>query len=324
MKNIRADIKNREFKPIYLLTGEEVFLVHSLKNQLIKAMLGDDSMNLSIFEGKDIDVDSLIDVADTMPFMAEYKLIVISNSGFLKSQAPDKLTNYLDNMPETTHIIMIESDVDKRNKLYKKIDKMGYVADCKHPTASELTRWCGGILKQSEKKIAISTLNRFLEYVGNDMWTIKNELNKLIDYVGERDTIEQSDVDAVVSVSVQNRIFDMVQAITSKKTSKAMELYADLLTLKEQPMRILFLIAKQFNQLLQIKDMQAARIDKNTIAATLKIPVFVVDKLSTQVRGYDKKKLEAYVGSCTQLEEDIKLGNIPDRLAVELLITGAV
>ena len=103
-----------------------------------------------------------------------------------------------------------------------------------------------------------------------------------------------------------------------------MELYADLLTLKEQPMRILFLIAKQFNQLLQIKDMQAARIDKNTMAATLKIPVFVVDKLSAQVRGYDKKKLEAYVGSCTQLEEDIKLGNIPDRLAVELLITGAV
>ena len=79
----------------------------------------------------------------------------------------------------------------------------------------------------------------------------------------------------VCTVQVTNRIFDMVAAIVNRQTRKAMDLYEDLLTLKEPPMRILFLIARQFNQLLQVKELMAKGMDKGTIASKLKMQPFV-------------------------------------------------
>jgi len=100
-----------------------------------------------------------------------------------------------------------------------------------------------------------------------------------------------------------------------------MDLYEDLLTLKEPPMRILFLIARQFNQLLQVKDLMGKGMDKGTIASKLKMQPFVVGKTMPQARQFGREQILSYVEFCVETEEAVKSGRLQDRLAVELLIT---
>lgn len=320
MQTLNQDIKTGEFKQIYLLYGEEAFLKNSYKNRLKEAIIGDDTMNFARFEGKGLDVDELIRLADTMPFFAERRLILVEDSGFFKS-ASDALVQYLPSMPDTTILLFVETEVDKRNRLYKKVKDMGYTAELNRQDSAQLARWAGGILTREQKKITKHTMELFLSMAGDDMENIRMELEKLISYTLGREVITDEDVLAVCAVQVTNRIFEMVSAIVNRQPRKAMDLYEDLLTLKEPPMRILFLIARQFNQLLQVKDLMGKGMDKGTIASKLKMQPFVVGKTMPQARQFGREQILSYVEFCVETEEAVKSGRLQDRLAVELLIT---
>lgn len=320
MQTLNQDIKTGEFKQIYLLYGEEAFLKNSYKNRLKEAIIGDDTMNFARFEGKGLDVDELIRLADTMPFFAERRLILVEDSGFFKS-ASDALVQYLPSMPDTTILLFVETEVDKRNRLYKKVKDMGYAAELNRQDSVQLARWAGGILTREQKKITKHTMELFLSMAGDDMENIRMELEKLISYTLGREVITDEDVLAVCTVQVTNRIFEMVSAIVNRQPRKAMDLYEDLLTLKEPPMRILFLIARQFNQLLQVKDLMGKGMDKGTIASKLKMQPFVVGKTMPQARQFGREQILSYVEFCVETEEAVKSGRLQDRLAVELLIT---
>ena len=219
MQILNQDIKDKTFKRVYLLFGDEPFLVNSYKKRLREAIIGDDTMNYNYFEGKGPDVKEIISLADTMPFFAERRLVLIDGSGFFKSSAPEELVNYIPEIPESTCMVFVESEVDKRNKLYKKVKDNG---------------------SKDGKKITRQVMEYFMERTGDDMENIRMELEKLICYTMGREVITKEDVEAVGTVHVTNRIFEMVTAIVAGNTRKAMDLYEDLLTLKEPPMRIMF------------------------------------------------------------------------------------
>ena len=101
-----------------------------MKNRLKEAIVGDDTMNYSYYEGKEIDVNAVISTAETMPFFAPRRLIILENSGLFKKDA-EALASYLPELPETTHMIFVEKEIDKRNRLYKKVTTLGYAAECK-------------------------------------------------------------------------------------------------------------------------------------------------------------------------------------------------
>ena len=318
MQTINDDIRTRQFKPVYLLFGEESFLKQSYKKKLKEAIAGDDTMNYNYFEGKGLDLNELISLADTMPFFSEKRLILVEDSGFFKS-ATDTLVEYLPNMPDTTCLIFVEEAVDKRGRVFKKVKELGHAAEMKRQDSAQLSRWAAAILAQNGRKITNSTMNLFLERTGDDMENIRME--KLISYTMGQDVVTSEDVEAVTTVQVTNKIFDMVNAIVTRKTRLAMDLYEDLLTLKEPPMRILFLIARQFNQLLMVKEMTAQRADRQTIASRLKVPPFVAGKLTAQAGVFDRDQILSFVKGCVEAEEAVKTGRLNDRLAVELLIT---
>lgn len=321
MQTLNQHIKSGTFQPVYLLYGEETFLKNSYKNRLKEAIIGDDTMNFARFEGKGLDVDELIRLADTMPFFAERRLILVEDSGFFKS-APEALVEYLPSLPDTTCLLFVESEVDKRNRLLKKVKEMGYAAELARQDSAQLARWAGGILAKEGKKITAHTMEYFLSMTGDDMENIRMELEKLISYTLGRDVVTDADVDAVCTVRVSSRIFDMVAAIVGKQPRKAMELYEDLLTLKEPPMRILFLIARQFNQILQVKELAAQGMDRGAIASRLKLQPFVVGKAMNQARAFSRDQILTCVNLCVEAEEAVKSGRLQERLAVELLITG--
>lgn len=320
MQIINEDIKSGQFKPVYLLFGEEDFLKQSYKKKLKEAIAGDDTMNFNYFEGKGLDVKELISLSDTMPFFSEKRLILVEDSGFFKS-ASEELAEYLPSMPDTTCIVFVEEAVDKRNRLYKKVKDLGHIAEMKRQDSAQLARWAAAILAQNGRKITAQTMNLFLERTGDDMELIRSELEKLISYTMGREVVTSEDVEAITTVQVTNKIFDMVNAIVTRKTRVAMDLYEDLLTLKEPPMRILFLIARQFNQLLMAKEMNSQGLDRGAIASKLKIPPFVAGKVISQAGAFSREQILSFVESCVEAEEAVKTGRLNDRLAVELLIT---
>ena len=320
MQTLNHDIKDHTFKRVYLLYGEEEFLKNSYKNRLKEAVIGDDTMNFSYFEGKNLDLDELIRLADTMPFFADRRLILIEGSGFFKS-ASEKMLAYLPTMPDTTCLLFVESEVDKRSKLFKKVKELGYAAEMARQDTAQLAKWAGGILAKEGRKITSRTMELFLSMTGDDMENIRMELEKLISYTMGRDVITDADVEEVCTVRVTSKIFDMVAAIVNRQTRKAMDLYEDLLTLKEPPMRILFLIARQFNQLMQVKELMGRGMDRGAIASKLKMQPFVVGKIMPQARQFTKEQILSYVNLCVDVEEAVKSGRLQDRLAVELLIT---
>ena len=152
MKSLNEDLKTGQFKQIYLLYGEEAYLKKLYKNRFVKAMVPEgDTMNYRYFEGKNTNPKEIIDLAETLPFFAERRLIVLENTGFLKNATPE-LAEYLKNMPETTYMIFVESELDKRGKLYKAIKEKGHIVELKRQDEKTLARWVLGMLKREEKQ----------------------------------------------------------------------------------------------------------------------------------------------------------------------------
>lgn len=307
-------------KQFYLLYGEERYLRRQYRERLRKALCNeDDTMNTHFYEGKDVSVGAVIDLAETLPFLAERRVIFISNSGLFKSGG-EKMAEYLASPNETTYFVFTESEIDKRSKLFKTVNSKGYAAEFAVQDEKTLKRWVAGILGKEGKKITENTVQLLLSKTGTDMENIQTELEKLICYCLDREVITDEDVKAVCTTRISNHIFDMINAIADKQQKKALDLYYDLLALKEPPMRILFLIARQCNLLLQAKELKAKGHDQRSIASKIGVPPFAAGKYLAQASRFKSEKLRSAVTRCVEAEEAVKSGRMNDIMSVEILI----
>lgn len=320
MKSIQEDIKTGNFKQSYLLFGEEAYLKHQYKEKLLNALNPDgDTMNFSRYEGKGIDVRQVIDLCETMPFFAERRVILLEDTGFFKNKC-EEFADYMKNLPDYLVLVFSESEVDKRSRMYKTVKSGGRVTEFAKQDEKTLMRWAAGLLGKEGKKITQRDMEFFLTKTGTDMGNIRMELEKLIMYTEGQDIVTAKDIEAICVTQTTNKIFDMVRAVTEKNQKRALELYYDLLTLKEPPMRILFLLAKQFRQLLLTKKMTGEGASQNEIATRLGVPSFVVRNISACARSYTVEELEKAVEDFVDAEEAVKTGRLGDVLSVELLI----
>lgn len=320
MKQINEDIKQGNFKQIYLLYGEERYLKRQYKERLRKALCGDDdTMNTHFYEGKDISIGEIIDLAETLPFLAERRVIFLTDSGLFKSGG-EKMAEYLASPNETTYFVFTESEIDKRSKLFKTVSSRGYAAEFAIQDENTLKRWVAGVLAKDNKKISEGTVQLLLSKTGTDMDNIQSELEKLICYCMERDVVTSEDVEAICTTRISNHIFDMINAIADRQQKRALELYYDLLALKEPPMRILFMIARQCNMLLQTKELKARGYDNRTIGSKIGVPPFIAGKYLTQASRFKTSLLRNAVQQCVETEAAVKSGKMNDRMSVEILI----
>lgn len=320
MKTIDNDIKMGQLKNVYLLYGTEDYLKRQYRDKLKHALVEpDDTMNFSAYEGKDINPKELIDLSETLPFFKEKRMILVENSGFFKNSCDD-LAEYMSQVPESTCFVFVEEEVDKRSKLFKAASRAGSAVEFETPKEDMLVRWILGRIQREGKKITQSVMQLFLSKTGSDMENIDKELEKLICYTLDKTEIAAADVEAICTGQTENKIFEMIDAISAKNQKKALDLYYDLLALKEAPMRILFLIARQFQNLLLIKSMSAKGYPAVSIAKTAGMPSFAVQKNLRQAGAFKIDQLKEAIEDCGQAEEDVKTGRMADQLAVELLI----
>lgn len=319
MQRLIQDIKTGNFNHIYLLYGEEAYLRRQYRDRLKDALIGDDTMNYHYYEGKNISIGEVIDQAETLPFFAEKRLIMIENSGFFKSGG-DALADYLKDPASTSYFVFVETEMDKRSRLYKTVQSKGCAVEFAVQDEATLKRWILGMVKKENKKISGQTLDFFLDKTGTDMENIRREIEKLFCYCLDKDAITAADIDAVCTRRLGNHIFDMVGAIADKQQKKALELYYELLAQKEPPMRIMFLIARQFNLLFQVKELRGKGYSNKTIGEKVGLPGFVAGKYVTQASRFKTEEIRDALENCVETEEAVKTGRMNETMGVEMLI----
>lgn len=320
MKTINEHIKTRNFKSIYLLYGEEAYLRNQYRDKLVTALCPDgDEMNRTRFEGKGISTDEVISLAETLPFFAERRVIIIEDSGWFKS-GNQEMEAFLDNIPDTTVFLFVEEQVDERIRLFKTVKNSGYAANMKKPTDSELIKWIGVQCRKEGKKMEEAAARFLVEQAGTNMHMLQMELEKIFSYTMERDSITLDDVLLMCSNQVENQIYKMLDAIGNRDRERALSLYHDLLALREPAMSILSKLTWRIHTLLQVSEMTSLHMAGADIAAKAGLRPFAVKLYQGQIRLFSRNQLLEMLEACQETEAGIKRGIYQDVIGLELLI----
>ncbi len=338
---ITDQIRDGRLKNLYLLHGREMYLMYQYRNMLLKAFKAspeEDTMNYAEYNGPDSNIREITELADTMPFFADYRTIVISDSGFFKN-SPSELTDYIkDSLPDSTRIIFVEGEkvkkdnssrnessvVSKTSSLYKVIKEKGTVAEFTELDEETTKKWVTTKLINPEgKRIRNSTLDLFVRKTGTDMGNIKNETEKLISYVGDREEITDADVNEIVTVRLKDRVFDMIDSITLRQNTKALELYYDMLAMKIAPRVIISNMINHYNGMLQVKELRMKGYQPDSIVTKMGLntkDLWKIRKYEQQAAKYSLDELMDILRECADTDERIKSGLVSEQIATEMLI----
>lgn len=317
MKQIKEDIKSGNFHPIYLLYGEEDYLVRNYKEQLVNSITGGDEMNYSSYQGDGIDLNELMDTANTLPFFADYRLILLEDTKLFKKA--NDLSDLLKDVPDSTVFVFVEKEVDKRNKLYKYVNKTGVAAQMDAMNESDTKAFIVHKLAKADRKIRESTANYLLEQVDNSLTNLDNELEKLIAYTEGREEVTVQDIDSVCCVVVTGQIFKLCDAVASGNLKEVLMYYHDLLALKESSVHILYLLVRHMNILLQM-NVLSKEYGKKELASKIGINPYFVGKYQAQGKRFSYNQLKMMIEECLDVEADFKRGKIEDQIGLELLL----
>lgn len=321
MKRINSDIKQNTYAPAYLLCGDEAYLKTEFKNKMIGALVNKgDTLNFAVFNRDRFDENQIVDLAQTLPFLAEKRVILIEETGCLKKNN-EKLAEYLKAPSPDTVLIFVETDIDKRNAVYKALGKFDRIIELTQPSEADMMRWVGAKLTGVGKQMDRTAYDEFYARSAVSMDNVVSELEKLISYTGNRANITLADVKTMTVERPEAKIFELLDAMIAKNTKKVMDLYSDMILTKEEPMSILYRITSQFRTLLAVKELSERGENAATITSYLGARDFVVRKLLKQKDSFSFKEINNLLDESAAAEAAFKSGKLDDNLAVELILT---
>lgn len=339
LEQLKKDISSGDLKRFYLLFGSERYLRNFYEKKLLAALGGSrDDMNTNVFDTSPVSQTDIINAAQTLPFFADRRIILVRYSGFFK-KGGEELADYLKEAPETTSFIFVDDEADGRLKLYKQISKLGRCVEFVTQPDRYLLQNIGAFLKRSEKRIGQDDASYFLDVIGTDMGRIMSELEKLVSYIGDREVVTKDDIDAICSRNIEDRIFEMIDAVMRRDTVTCMDRYEDLLALKAAPVMIVVMLERQFLWMLQLKSLKEDEgLDEGDIVSRVAYKQEVDTETGEikRVRGdigeyqagiYLKQaahmstsELQKAIELCSKADEDFKSGKMNERIAMEALL----
>lgn len=320
MKQIINDIKTGTFSRVYLLTGPEAYLRLFYTKKLADAVLPEsDTMNRTVFSGDSIDENEIIDLCGTLPFFAERRLVLVKDSGFMKSGS-ERLADYVKELPEETVLIFSERECDKRNRLYKAVRAAGYCAEFPVQTEKTLLPWGARLLGNAGLRITQSDLSYLISRVGTDMTLLSLELDKLANYCRGQEAVTRADIEAVSIEQPDDNIFRMLEAVPRRDRREALDLYADMVARREPPIKIIVMLARQYSQLLMLRELIDDEVPSSEFASRTGMNPYAVRRMTGTARAISASRLRASFAACVEMLGSITSGSVADSLAAELLI----
>lgn len=292
-----------------------------LKNALLSKE--EEMMNYTFFSEKGAVISTIIDGAETLPFLAERRFIVIKESGLFAAGRKDdseRMSEYVANIPKSSCLLFIEETIDKRGKLYKAIVKQGYVVEMKSLSDKELSRFLIGESKKSGLVLGEAVADYFCRTVGGSMDGMLLELAKLCAYKGNEGSIAKEDIDNICSKSLELRIFDLVDAMGGKNPQLALDIYRNLIQRKESPIMVLAMLTRQFRMIYQCKVLAELGMSQGEISAQTGLRDFMVRGSLKQGSQFKAETLKLALEKCLQTDTDIKTGRMNGELAVEMIL----
>ena len=308
---------------VLLFEGEEEQLKQEALVLLRRTLLpaGMEALNETVLESPE--TDRLIADAETQPFMADRRLVIVRDYPALtgRAEADEKLITWLPSVPETTLLIFYcTGKPDGRKKLYNTVKKLGGVVTFTPLRGAELVRFVTDAFKAEGKECDERTAEYLIFTVGDDAGLLRTEISKLSSCAGNRPSILSSDVSALATPSTECTVFQMVDAVVAGQKSRALLLLRNQLLNGTDRISILAMLLRQYRILQHIKIMQYEKRGGDFIRSALGVPSFAVEQYLRQASGYTGGQIKKAVNICFETEYAVKSGRIQQEGAVESVV----
>lgn len=305
VKKIIENIKKGNIAPIYFLMGEEPYFIDVISNYIEKNVLSEDQKGFDqvVLYGQDTSIGNIIDYARRYPMIAQYQLIIIKEAQHLKSKIED-LTPYIENFTPTTILVFCYKyeKLDSRKKLSKALTKNGVLFESKPLKDYQVTKWLPDVLRKKGYTIKAKANQMLVEFLGNDLSRIQNEIDKLELIVPKNSEITPEIIEKNIGISKDFNNFELKKAIAEKNETKIIQIikyFSD--NPKDNPIVVtLGVLYNFFHQLLAYHGL-TDQSEKNVIN-TLKINPFAVKEFQIASKNYPMKKVSAIIEGLREVD----------------------
>ena len=354
-RQLMNDIKNNCIKPVYIIFGNETYLIDKGREALKKAVVTSfPELNYTRLEGEKLEADELSAACRTFPFGTEKRLVEVRNPEILrnkgrgreededeeenedeKASAPGKdaqpFIEVLQNLDDTVCLLLLSygSINKKRKKLLDEVKKHGAVLEFNRVERDELAQWIKKTLGKSGKNIGPRELNHFISSTGyldkngsKTLYDLENEIKKLTGFMGNSTEVTIEHIEAIVPRNIENDIFKLINACYEKDTGRSLRIFNDLLLEGETTLGVLALLSSQVKNMLKVYELYEKKYNRRGISEKLKLHEYTV-KLCIQYGSSIKRQaLQSAFRKCLDTDLSIKSGGMGDRLAMEMLLAG--
>lgn len=333
IENLEKELKSGKLQNLYLLYGEEVFLLESILKK-IKNLFGETIKGINYIMIDETNYSELIADIETPSFGYEKKLIIARNTGILKKEGKrknmeltnlkEKINNYLkeniDLIKSSVVLVFVEEEADNKQELYATIDKLGIVCKFDYQKPIQLEKRIKSICNGYKVEIDDATLRYFIEGCGTNMQDLINEIRKLIEYAGENGKVEKEDVDKLCIKKLESVIFDLTDSLGKRDIAKALEVLKNLIYAKEPLQKILITLYHHFKKLYFVK--LSLKYNKDIISSLNLKPnqTFLVNKYKTQANYFKERELRDILQNLTDLDYEYKMGFIDIQVGLEAIL----
>jgi len=293
-EQIISDLKNKIYKPIYFLSGDEPYFIDLITKYINDNVLteAEKSFNQTVLYGKETDIHTIINSAKRYPMMANHQVIIVKEAQNIKNI--DELIHYA-NAPLQSTLLVINykyKSLDKRKKLYKAINEKGILYVSKKLYDNEVPSWINAYLKNKKRTIDPGAGALLNEYLGNDLSKIANELDKLIITLPDGEfNITASHIERNIGISKDYNNFELHKALTQKNILKANRIVNYFgHNQKDNPFTLTISTLYHFYSKVLTYHFITNKGDKRGVAATLKVNPFFVGDYEKASRQFNPKK----------------------------------
>lgn len=303
---------------VYLLYGLSDYLID---NQIKKISKGIDNLNISHYNLDIDDFRSVIDDAETFSMFQDKKLIIVENANVFTSGVNkdiELIQNYLMNLNPLTVIVFVVrvEKIDGRKKITSLIKSKGKVIELNNEISVDM------IIKEELKDYNIDYKDMAIlkERISNNPLIIKSEIEKIKLYKGDEKDINSLDIINLINKRIDTDIFKFIDNIIKKNTEEAISMYHNMLIMKEEPLKIIIMLADQFRIMYQAKELMIKGHTEKSITDILKIHPYRVKLAIQNGRSYGSNVLLKYINELAELDIGIKTGTLNKDLALELFL----
>lgn len=312
-------IKAGQVGECYLFEGAEEYIKQQALKQLCSKLLPTGLEEMNLTDLTDPDPDTLISAAETLPFMADKRVMVVRECSLITSgrKAEDEkkaeaIAEYIGHIPPSTCLVFyVKGKADGRKKLYTLLKKKNVIVDFSPMNDVECADWARRAMRRMGKNLSSESAGQLVFTVGRDAALLRQEMEKLASYLDERTDVTGADIDAVCTRSTECTVFQMVDAQVAGNNDAAFALLRDMVRMGESRIGILAMLLRQYRILYHMRCLLEERTPQNAQASLLGIPPFSVARTQQQARRFDKERLRAAYDYLMNVEFLLKQGRLP-------------